>query len=278
MGSDLAYSSQVAVADAQREEFLAFAVEAAEQAGAAALPFFRAQGAVDNKLGAAGFDPVTQGDRAVENELRGLLQTRYPEHGLLGEEFGAASGNGLTWVIDPIDGTRAFMSGMLHWGLLLGLFDGQRPIVGVMRQPFTEETFFGNGQVSHYQRHGVGRKRISTSGCESLQAAVLAATGPALYASQQEQSQFLSLQNNAKLTRLGCDCYAYAMLAMGSVDVAADPGLQPYDIQGLIPIIEGAGGVVTTWAGGDASMGGAIVASATAALHEQVLSRLDQAK
>ena len=134
------YSPRVAITDEERAEYLAFAGRVAAEAGAATLPFFRANVAVENKLEEGRFDPVTEADRAAESIVRQSIEARFPHHGILGEEFGYKAGNGLTWVIDPIDGTRAFMTGMLHWGVLLALFDGQDPVVGVMHQPFTGET------------------------------------------------------------------------------------------------------------------------------------------
>jgi len=275
MSSTLKKSVAAVVSPDERAEYLQFARHAAIQAGEATLPYFRQPIDVDNKLADGRYDPVTEGDRSAERVIRKLIAQRYPDHGVFGEEYGAAGGNGLTWVIDPIDGTRAFMTGMVHWGVLLGLFDGQRPIVGAMRQPFTQECFFGDGRQAFYQQAQQAQRQLHTSGIQQLSQAVLGSTGPHLYASETELTQFVSLQDSVKMTRYGGDCYMYGMLAMGYFDVVADPGLNPYDIQALIPIVEGAGGVVTTWDGGDASLGGAVVASATAVLHEQVLSALN---
>ncbi len=268
----LEYSPPVSVSDDQRREFLDFAVTAAVEAGAATLPFFRAETVIQNKLEGAGFDPVTEGDKAAELVLRESIGKAYPSHGICGEEFGLEDGNGLTWVIDPIDGTRAFMSGMLHWGLLLGLFDGERPIVGVMYQPYTEELWCGDGQRAEFRRAGNSRV-LQTRSCADISDAVLTTTSPN-YFKGEEGEAFRRLESSVKLSKYGGDCYIYGMLAMGFVDLATDGTLNPYDIQGLIPIIEGAGGVVTTYAGGNPSLGGTVLAAGNAELHRLALDVL----
>ncbi len=271
----LNHSVAVEVSAQERAEYLEFAQQVARQAGAATLPYFRQPMVVFNKHDDGRFDPVTDADKAAERVVRDAVAQRYPKHGLFGEEFGAVSGNGLTWVVDSIDGTRAFMTGMVHWGLLLALFDGERPILGVMYQPFTDELFFGDGQSAHYQRGNEPAQPMRVSGRSDVGSAVLGSTGPQLYAEPAEIAQFEQLSGTVKMTRFGGDCYVYAMVAMGFMDLAADPGLQAYDIQALIPIIEGAGGCVTTWSGGDASMGGAVLASSSKELHRQALACLN---
>lgn len=271
MTTALTKSPAAEVSGAELAQYLEFAKSAAVSAGEETLPYFRRGVDVDNKLDGGRFDPVTEGDRKAERTIREMVKQTYPDHGVFGEEYGAGSGNGLTWVIDPIDGTRAFMTGMVHWGVLLALFDGQRPILGVMRQPFTQETFFSDGSSSFYQKGAAAPQSLQTTKTAVLAEAIVGSTGPHLYASDSELTQFMRLQNQSRMTRYGGDCYMYAMLAMGFFDVVADPGLNAYDIQALMPIIEGAGGCVSTWSGGDASLGGAIVASANSVLHEQVL-------
>jgi len=266
----LTYTEPKAVSDAQRVEILEFALELSAKAGQATLQYFRSELEVENKLSDGRFDPVTEADRAAEMVIRDGIRKTFPEHGMLGEEFGHSDGNGLTWVIDPIDGTRAFMTGMLHWGVLLALFDGQRPILGVMHQPFTEEFFAGDCQNAHYHCGDVSRP-LQVRRCGRLEDAVLTTTSPRIFALQ-ERDAFAALEDRAKLTRYGGDCYIYSMLAMGQVDLATDSSLNPYDIQALIPIIQGAGGVVTTADGGDASMGGFVIASGSTELHEQALA------
>jgi len=269
----LEFSPPVAVPDEHRREFLDFAVGAAVEAGGATLPFFRSEIVIENKLEDGGFDPVTEADKAAELVLRERIRAQYPSHGICGEEFGLEEGNGLTWVIDPIDGTRAFMSGMLHWGLLLGLFDGERPIVGVMYQPYTEEIWCGDGRTAEFRRAGSSRQ-LRTRNCEQVSDAVLTTTSPN-YFKGAEGEAFRRLESQAKLSKYGGDCYIYGMLAMGFVDLATDGTLNAYDIQGLIPIIEGAGGVVTTYTGGNPSLGGTVLASGNAELHRGALEVLN---
>lgn len=270
----LEYSNPVSVSESHHAELLKFAIDSAIAAGAETLPYFRADAVIENKLTDGRFDPVTQADKAVEVALRELIRARYPEHGIFGEEFGHEAGNGLTWVIDPVDGTRAFMSGMLHWGLLLALFDGARPIIGVMYQPYTEEIWFGDGRSATFRR-GTLERPLRVRHCDTLQDAVMATTSPLLFEGG-EQAGFARLEGAVKLSRYGGDCYLYGMLAMGFIDLATDGMLNPYDIQALVPIIQGAGGIVTTYSGGDASMGGTVLAAGNPALHRTALELLNR--
>ena len=175
---ELRYTTPVSVNPVQQAEYLDFAKSAARAAGAVILPYFRsgADGlGLENKL-QQGFDPVTLADRQAEQVIRQHITERYPEHGIYGEEFGLQSGDGLTWVIDPIDGTRAFMSGMLHWGVLLALFDGEKPIVGVLYQPYTDELFFGDGSSAGFQR-GDQEMPLNTGATTDLAQSILCTTG-----------------------------------------------------------------------------------------------------
>lgn len=264
------YSERVAVAPEQRLAYLEFAIRAAEAAGKVTLPYFRSQMVVHNKRKDGQFDPVTEADHAAEQVFRAALRGTYPEHGIFGEEFGHEPGNGLTWVIDPIDGTRAFMTGMLHWGLLLALFDGQEPVLGVMHQPYTGETFFGDNETA-WHRCGTDQRRLQTRTGVGLGASVLATTNPNLFKGPRERTAFDTIESRARLVTYGGDCYLYALVAMGGIDVATDAGLNPYDVQALMPIVKGAGGCMTTVNGGNASMGGFVVASGSRVLHEEVL-------
>jgi len=269
----LRFSEPVPVGAAELEECTRVALELAQRAGEATLEYFRAVLVVDNKRGDRGFDPVTEADRAAERVIREGLRKHFPRHGVFGEEFGYQSGNGLTWVIDPIDGTRAFMTGMLHWGLLLALFDGEKPVLGVMHQPFTGEFFYGDNVTAVYRRGGEERT-LRCRECPSIEEAVLTTTSPKLFQGPGEREAFDRLESAVKLSKYGGDCYIYAMLAMGFVDLATDAGLQAYDIQALMPIIRGAGGVVSTIDRGNASMGGLIVAAGSERLHELALARM----
>jgi histidinol phosphatase-like enzyme (inositol monophosphatase family) len=256
------------------QEFAAFAEELAEIAGAVILPHFRQQIAIDNKLGNAGFDPVTEADRAAEKAIRVHVQSRYPDHGVLGEEFGHTPGKSpLTWVIDPIDGTRAFMCGMAQWGTLIALNDGVRPVLGVLDQPFMKERWIGfNGTARFRSRNGINA--IRTRPCSSLEAAILTTTSPTGYFTDAESDAFLKLADRARLTRYGGDCYAYGLLALGMIDLTVEAALKPWDIQALIPIVEGAGGVITGWDGADAAQGGRVIACGDRKLHAAVVDLL----
>ena len=275
MSATLGFTTAIAVSADKKTEYLGFARSAARAAGDAILPYFRSRMQVTNKLSGQGFDPVTLADQAGERVIRAAIEDAYPDHGIFGEEFGLKSGNGLTWVIDPIDGTRAFMTGMLHWGVLLALFDGEQPIVGVMYQPYTDELFSGDNESAWYERAGESQSLV-TSACRRVDEACLSTTGidwlPA-----SKQGRFRQLSQATKLTKMGGDCYLFGMLAMGSLDLGVEAGLNAYDIQALMPIVRGAGGVVTDWEGGNPSLGGTVLASATQALHSEAMTLLGSA-
>lgn len=255
-------------------ELSRFADELADLSGRTILPHFRQRIAVDNKL-ASGFDPVTEADRAAEEALRERIKARFPQHSIVGEEHGVERGSSpLMWVLDPIDGTRAFICGMAQWGTLIALNDGHKPVIGVLDQPFTRERWVGAPGQSFF-RHGDEKPvLLKTRACASLSDATISTTSPVGYFSDAEQAAFWSLSRQARLTRFGGDCYAYGLLAMGFIDVIVESSLKAWDIQALIPIIENAGGVVTTWDGGDAQEGGRIVASGDKRLHAALLEAL----
>ena len=221
------------------------------------------------------FDPVTEADRAAERKLREMILAAYPGHGIVGEEYGVHDADAARcWVLDPIDGTRAFMCGLPVWGTLIGLLVEGRPLIGVMDQPFTRERFWSNGDSAFYGRGGRAPEPMQTSACARLEDAVLAATTPDMFRSDEEQAGFAAMRARARLTRFGGDCYNYTMLAMGLIDVVVEAGLKSFDIVALSPIIEAAGGRVTTWDGGAPSEGGRIVAAANPALHAAALEVL----
>lgn len=249
-------------------EFRAFAERLADAAADAIRPYFRSALAVEDK-GAAGFDPVTEADRAAERAMRALILDRYPGHGILGEEEDAVAGAGeFTWVLDPIDGTRAFITGLPLWGTLIALNDGTGPILGVMNQPFTGERYTGGGGA---WRNG---EPIRARRCAGLREARIMCTSPALFDTPARLAAFQSVAAEAQLVRYGGDCYAYCMVASGFVDAVIESGLKPYDTQALIPIVEGAGGRMTTWDGASAQHGGTVVACGDPALHAELVSRL----
>lgn len=249
-----------------------FFSELATRAGAAILPHFRTRLDVANKDHSA-FDPVTVADRAAEEAIREHITRHFPDHGIFGEEYGDHSGNAdYVWVIDPIDGTRSFIAGLPVWGTLVGLKHQGRPIFGMMAQPFIGERFIGDGTRSVYDGPG-GAATLKTRPCASLADATLLTTSPKIFADGDVEG-YLRVEREARLTRYGCDCYAYAMVAAGHVDVVVESGLKAFDIMPLIPVVEGAGGVVTNWQGGSAVDGGQVVASGDPRLHEAVLKRL----
>lgn len=237
----------------------------AAAAAAETLPRFRARGAVSNKE-AQGFDPVTEADREAERAIRDLIGKEFPDHGILGEEHGSHNADGRhVWIIDPIDGTRAFISGVPVWGTLVGLTEDGRAVAGLMSQPFTGELYYANHTGAHYEGPGAAGP-LRTSGTTRLEDAILFTTTPALFKGAL-RPRYDALEARVRLARYGADCYAFAMVASGNIDIAIDAGLQSYDIAALVPIIEKAGGVVTTFAGGRPENGGDIVAAATPELH-----------
>lgn len=273
------YGEICRISSDEREELFAFAVHLAERAGEAILPYFRPDSArealrVDNKLGAAlGYDPVTEADREAERIIREMIAARYPGHGVFGEEFGYAPGDGPTWVIDPIDGTRAFVMGLLHWGTLIALFDGQVPVLGVIHQPFLGETFAGLGSRARY-RHAGAERTMHTRPCNALSDALCATTSPKMFSSAAQKAGFKHIHDQVRNMRYGTDCYAYAMLAIGQIDMVMEASLEPYDVQALIPVVQGAGGAITTWTGGNAAMGGDILACGDHKLHQTALEEI----
>lgn len=269
----LTYHPKTAVDSSTLQKYKDFALELAALGGKAALPYFRSAYDLENKLQGIDFDPVTTADKSAESVIRKAIESRFPSHGILGEEQGFKGGDGLTWVIDPIDGTRAFINGMLHWGVLVALFDGETPLVGVMYQPFTDEFFVGDNTSAEYIR-GSKSEVLTIRNCPTIRDAVLASTGPQFFQSGDEQNGFARLEQQVKTLRYGGDCYLYCMLAMGQIDLVVEAGLNTYDIQALIPIIKGAGGFVSTWGGDNPSMGGQIIAAGDERVFELALSLL----
>jgi len=244
----------------------------ADAAAAAILPHFRTPLGIDNKL-ADGFDPVTAADRDAELALRAILEERCPDHGIVGEEFPAVREDAEhVWVLDPVDGTRAFISGLPTWGTLIGLRRGGRAVLGMMAQAFTGERFAGDGTSAWYAGPG-GARTLRARPCASLAEATLFTTSPRLF-SGSELAAYDAVEGSVRLARYGVDCYAYCMVAAGFADLVIESGLKPFDIMALIPIVEGAGGIVTTWDGGSPEAGGRIVASGDGRVHEAALRRL----
>jgi myo-inositol-1(or 4)-monophosphatase len=255
--------------------YLDFARELVVEAGAVILPHFRAAIAIENKGDARDYDPVTEADRAAERVIREAIARRYPDHRIRGEEGGVDGGSGaLTWVIDPIDGTRSFVLGQLHWATLIALHDGARPRLGIVHQPFVGESFSAVAGGEATWRRGSARRTLQARRCPALESAMLACTTPDMFQTPDARAGFERVRARARLTRFGADCYGYCLLAMGFIDVVVESDLQAYDVQALIPIVECAGGVITTWDGGSCDEGGSVVACGDPALHPQVLALL----
>ncbi len=249
------------------------AERAADAARSAILPYFRQTNLqADNKL-EDGFDPVTVADREAELAMRAVIESFRPDDGILGEEYGSKPGvSGRTWVLDPIDGTRGFVSGTPTWGVLIALSEDNGPILGVIDQPYVGERFVGGRGTSHWTGP-LGRRPLSTRKTTSLDNAVVFTTFPEVGTSI-EQNAFRSVAENCQLTRYGMDCYAYALLAAGQIDLVIEAGLNAYDIQAPIAVIEAAGGMVTDWNGGPAYQGGRALAAANADIHAAALKIL----
>jgi histidinol phosphatase-like enzyme (inositol monophosphatase family) len=245
----------------------------ADAAAERCLPLFRSAGlAADNKA-ATGFDPVTHADREAERAMRALLARERPGDGILGEEFGPEPGtSGLTWVLDPIDGTRAFLSGAPSWGILVALDGGDGPVLGIIDQPYTRERFMGGLGRAVMRRDGLERP-LATRACAGLGQAVLYTTFPEI-GSPAERAGFDAVRERVRLTRYGLDCYAYALVALGQIDLVIEAGLHPYDVQGPQAVIEAAGGIVTDWRGGPAHRGGRILAAGDRRVHAEALALL----
>lgn len=236
------------------------------------LRHFRVDAPATNKA-AGGFDPVTEGDRAAEREIRAALARLRPQDAILGEEFGESAGtSGLTWVIDPIDGTRAYLCGAPTWGTLIAVSDAGGPILGLIDQPHTGERFTG-GPNGARLIGPAGTRALTCRGARPLDEAIVMTTFPEI-GTAAERAAFDRVAARARLTRYGLDCYAYGLLALGQVDLVIEAGLHPYDIHGPMAVVEAAGGVVTDWRGGPAADGGQVVAAANAAIHAAALDLL----
>jgi histidinol phosphatase-like enzyme (inositol monophosphatase family) len=245
----------------------------ADAARAATLPHFRSASlSADNKL-ADGFDPVTAADRAAEQDMRAILGRVRPDDGIWGEEFGRTEGSsGRSWVLDPIDGTRGFLTGTPTWGVLIALSDRTGPILGVIDQPYIGERFVGAGSLA--QMTGPrGSHRLRTRATSELAEASLFTTFPEV-GTDRDRAGFETVAARVRLARYGMDCYAYALLAAGQVDLVIEAGLNAYDIQAPIAVIEAAGGIVTDWTGAPAHLGGQVLAAANAGLHGAALDLL----
>ncbi|MEX0969874.1 MAG: inositol monophosphatase family protein [Paracoccaceae bacterium] len=227
---------------------------------------------VENKV-AGGFDPVTVADRAAETAMRAVLAKRRPDDAIMGEEFGATPGTtGLTWVLDPIDGTRGYLSGTPTWGVLIAVQAEAGPIFGIIDQPFTGERFIGGFGIGAWERSAEHRA-LKVRTCTGLSQAIVFSTFPEV-GTADEGAAFKAVASQAQLVRFGTDCYAYGLLALGQIDLVVEAGLQNYDIQAPMAVIEAAGGIVTNWQGGPCWNGGRVLAAGDPATHRAALEIL----
>ena len=259
----------------QLQELCRVAGDAADAAAIITSRYFRSSMGVENKAeGSGDFDPVTLADKQAELEIRRVLQSFSPDIGFYGEEHETIAARcGLTWVVDPIDGTRAFMSGMPLWGTLIGLYNGEDAILGLMDQPFLKERYIAWQDSAQLQTPGV-TTTLRTRHNEDLASSVAYCTTPDMFKNTTAKACFQRLKSEVQLMRYGGDCYAYALLAAGYVDIVVDCDLKPYDILALIPIVTAAGGVVSTWSGDRAVNGKYVVACGSRALHDKVIPLL----
>jgi histidinol phosphatase-like enzyme (inositol monophosphatase family) len=263
------------ISAAEAAELRAVAAELAEAARVATLAHFRSDGLSADTKEADRFDPVTVADRQSEARMREILARRRPDDAILGEEFEAKPGtSGLTWVLDPIDGTRGYLSGTPTWGVLISVADGSGPIYGVIDQPFIGERF--EGGLGWAEVAGpMGRRALKTRPARPLAQAILFSTFPEV-GTAEEGAAFRRVSAAARLTRYGMDCYAYALIAAGQIDLVIEAGLQAYDVQAPMAVIAAAGGVVTDWQGGPCAQGGRILAAANAAIHAEAMALLNR--
>ncbi len=254
-------------------DFSAFVDRLAAVSGETILPFFRTALSIEDKGPTGAFDPVTAADHAAEAAMRALIRGTFPDHGIVGEEYGDERADAeYVWVLDPIDGTKSFMCGMPAWGTLIALMRFGEPVFGVMNQPFTGERFSGDGGASRYSGPA-GERDLRVRPCATLAEAVLFTTSPRLMNSA-DRAAFGRVEDATRLSRYGGDCYAYCMLAAGHVDLVIETELKPYDVLPLVPIIAGAGGIITNWDNGPPHAGGRIIAAGDARVHAAAMAML----
>ena len=253
---------------------LAFAHRLADAAGRVIRPYFRKRLDIADK-GASGFyDPVTEADRRAEETMRTMIVEDFPDDGILGEELGSTPGtSGYRWVLDPIDGTRAFIAGQPLWGTLIGLEHKGVPVVGVLDQPFLRERFTGWQGRAEF-RNDDGTSPLATRKCPRLADALISTTHPMLHFGEAERERYFRVERACRLSRYGGDCYAYGLVAMGFVDLVIETDLKRWDIAAIIPIVEGAGGIVTDWDGHPVTGGGNAIAAGDPRIHAEALTLL----
>lgn len=257
-------------------EYELFAVDLAREAARVSLPYFRGAYEETDKGGSGGFDPVTQADREAEAAIRRLIAARYPDHGVIGEEYGEDRPDAdQVWILDPIDGTRAFIAGLPLWTNLIALRREGRPTVGVIGQPCLDEIFLGGPAGARLLKGGT-ESPLAARACPRLTDAVIATTDPDLFTGA-ELGAWTQVRAAARLARLGCDGYAYAMVAAGKIDLVAESGLKIWDWSALVPVIEAAGGAVSNWRGETPDGSGQILAVGDLGVRDQALVTLRRA-
>jgi histidinol phosphatase-like enzyme (inositol monophosphatase family) len=262
------------LAPARLEELDAFLIELNRAAAGAILPLFRGDHGLSNKF-ERGFDPVTEADKGAERAIRALITERYPDHGVIGEEYGEDRPDAeFVWVLDPVDGTRAFIAGLPLWCTLIGLRHHGRPVLGSIGQSYIGELYIGHAGGSRLLSRG-GSTPLRVRPCPKLTDAIIATTDPEGCFTGAELGAWRQVRAAAKLARLGCDAYAYAMVAAGTMDLVVEGGLKSWDIEAAIPIIEGAGGLTTDWRGEPVGQqGGQIAIAGDRACLEEALVAL----
>src|SRR5690348_6648155 len=261
------------------DELIAFAHRLADAAGQTILPYFRQRIAVANKPmiieGREVFDPVTEADKNAEKAIRAIIEKERPDDGILGEEFGETAGkNAYRWVLDPVDGTRAFINGRHEWGSLIALERDGRAVLGIIDQPWIGERFIGaNGATELHFRGATLPLKVRS--CADLSEAILCATHPDGYFQAGEREAFRRVQRAVKMTRWGGDCYIFGTMALGFTDLIIESAFHRWDVAALIPLVEGAGGIITNWQGGDCSAGGQCLAAGDRRIHAAALELLN---
>jgi histidinol-phosphatase len=254
-------------------ERLAFAHTLADASGAIIRPLFRKRIEIVDK-GAGAFDPVTEADRRAEEVIRARIEETFPDDAILGEEYGEKTGSsGYRWTLDPIDGTRAFIVGITLWGTLIALEYGGKPVIGILDQPINNERFIGVDGKAHL-RTPEATVALHTRACAKLADAIATTTHPFAYFTPEEMVLFDQLAKKSRMSRFHGDCYSYGMLALGFIDCVVEAGLKPWDTAALIPIVEGAGGIITDWHGNTITGGGRVVAAGDKRVHAEAVKLL----
>jgi myo-inositol-1(or 4)-monophosphatase len=251
----------------------AFARELADAARAETLTRWEGGWIADDKSDGGAYDPVTEADRAAEQAMRTLIEARFPDHGVQGEEFPDRPARGrYGWSLDPIDGTRSFICGLPTWVTLIALLDGGEPVLGLIDVPRLNERYIGYGSLAILSSP-IAESSLKTSACTSLAEARVSTTDPFLFV-EAEAEGFDRLRRQSRTTRYGHDGYGYARLAAGSLDLVVESGLKPYDYNALIPVVRAAGGTFGDWQGGEDFASGRVIAAATPALYAQAVGLL----